>query len=397
MALLNFANTYEEISGYLNTPPAFTGDYVKLFFSKDGHIISHGKDYTPTFAPNQRGLVPLSSGNPKEVFRADSTWAEITTQDLPIASSISDAVANNTTESTILNTKQVLEYVGSAFAANDAMRYKGTIEYKDGGYVTVTTGGVEIQGFPKKCEIGDTYRIKSQGTYADQKCSSGDLLICVTDGEGNTNSAEYWTAVEANIDGVVRHSVNGTSISVYSNSATTFNIFAPTSHGIQNQVLLSDGNSAPIWQYQNELKVGQANKVTHELSAGAGLTLGAQYSTFDGSEARVMSLLPASDQTIGGVIIDRDSQNKTISIDTDGNIHLTKQNVVNALGFDPSSLDTWRPITVGGISIGTDTLNFVPTGDIYLKADTNGDGVRDISFGLSWYNISEDTYEMDQL
>jgi hypothetical protein len=34
-------------------------------------------------------------------------------------------------------------------------------------------------------------------------------------------------------------------------------------------------------------------------------------------------------------------------------------------------------------------LNFVPTGDIYVKVDNNtSDDVYDLSFGLSWYNIS---------
>nr|DAX08950.1 MAG TPA: hypothetical protein [Bacteriophage sp.] len=35
----------------------------------------------------------------------------------------------------------------------------------------------------------------------------------------------------------------------------------------------------------------------------------------------------------------------------------------------------------------------MPTGDIYVKADTNEDDIQDISFGLSWYNISTKKYE----
>ena len=136
MALLNFANTYAEISGNLSLPESTSGDFVKLFFSKDGHIISHGKDFTPTFTPNMRGLVPISSGK--------ATWAEITTADLPIASSISDAITNGTASTTILNTQQIVEYVGNAFAANDAMRYKGTITYSNGNYTTHTVAGVEV-------------------------------------------------------------------------------------------------------------------------------------------------------------------------------------------------------------------------------------------------------------
>lgn len=394
MALLNFANTYAEISGNLSLPESTSGDFVKLFFSKDGHIISHGKDFTPTFTPNMRGLVPISSGKATEIFRGNATWAEITTADLPIASSISDAITNGTASTTILNTQQIVEYVGNAFAANDAMRYKGTITYSNGNYTTHTVAGVEVQGFPTKCEVGDTYRVTSQGTYAGQTCSAGDLLICIQDGTGSSlNTTAYWTVVEANINGQVKHTVNGTSIYVYSNSTNTFTIYAPTTSGTQGQVLLSNGSFAPIWAAQSTLVVGEAKKVSNALSLGAGLTFGASGATYDGSVARTVSLVAATTTTIGGVIVDKDSTNKTISVTSAGSIYLTKQNVINALGYDPASKDTWRPITIGGVSIGEKTLNFVPSGDVYLKADSNGDDIQDISFGISWYNISTKKYE----
>lgn len=394
MALLNFANTYAEISGNLSLPESTSGDFVKLFFSKDGHIISHGKDFTPTFTPNMRGLVPISSGKATEIFRGNATWAEITTADLPIASSISDAITNGTASTTILNTQQIVEYVGNAFAANDAMRYKGTITYSNGSYTTHTVAGVEVQGFPTKCEVGDTYRVTSQGTYAEQTCSAGDLLICIQDGTGSgLNTAAYWTAVEANINGQVKHTVNGTSIYVYSNSTNTFTIYAPTTGGTQGQVLLSKGSAAPTWAAQSTLVVGEAKKVSNALSLGAGLTFGTAGVTYNGSAARTISLVAATTTTIGGVIVDKDSTNKTISVTSAGSIYLTKQNVINALGYDPASKDTWRPITIDGVSIGKKTLNFVPSGDVYLKADSNGDDIQDISFGISWYNISTKKYE----
>lgn len=394
MALLNFANTYAEISGNLSLPESTSGDFVKLFFSKDGHIISHGKDFTPTFTPNMRGLVPISSGKATEIFRGNATWAEITTADLPIASSVSDAITDGTASTTILNTQQIVEYVGNALVANDAMRYKGTITYSNGNYTTHTVAGVEVQGFPTKCEVGDTYRVTSQGIYAGQTCSAGDLLICIQDGTGSgLNTAAYWTAVEANINGQVKHTVNGTSIYVYSNSTNTFTIYAPTTSGTQGQVLLSNGSSAPVWAAQSTLVVGEAKKVSNALSLGAGLTFGASGATYDGSVARTVSLVAATTTTIGGVIVDKDSTNKTISVTSAGSIYLTKQNVINALGYDPASKDTWRPITIGGTSIGEKTLNFVPSGDVYLKADSNGDDIQDISFGISWYNISTKKYE----
>ena len=274
------------------------------------------------------------------------------------------------------------------------MRYKGTITYSNGSYTTHTVAGVEVQGFPTKCEVGDTYRVTSQGTYAGQTCSAGDLLICIQDGTGSgLNTAAYWTAIEANINGQVKHTVNGTSIYVYSNSTNTFTIYAPTTGGTQGQVLLSNGSAAPTWAAQSTLVVGEAKRVSNALSLGAGLTFGTAGVTYNGSAARTISLVAATTTTIGGVIVDKDSTNKTISVTSAGSIYLTKQNVINALGYDPAAEDSWRPITIGGVSIGDKTLNFVPSEDVYLKADSNGDDIQDISFGISWYNISTKKYE----
>jgi hypothetical protein len=102
MALLNFAATYAEISPNLTLSESTSGDYVKLFFSKDGHIITHGKDFLPTFTATTRGLVPISNGLATEFFRGNATWAGITTSDLPMATSIADAITNNKASTTLV-------------------------------------------------------------------------------------------------------------------------------------------------------------------------------------------------------------------------------------------------------------------------------------------------------
>jgi hypothetical protein len=55
MALLNFASNYQDVVKYKNlteNSPSLSGsnenDYVKLVFTKDGHIITHGVDYIPS-------------------------------------------------------------------------------------------------------------------------------------------------------------------------------------------------------------------------------------------------------------------------------------------------------------------------------------------------------------
>lgn len=540
--LLNFANTYNEVKDVINLAPTEV-DYLALFFTKDGHIITHGKDFLPTFTPNVRGLVPTSDGNKKKVFRADGTWAIITTADLPIAPNIPNG--GNTT---IVTAEQVYNYVNEAFVAQDAMRYKGTIEFDGTNYKTQTADGI-INSFPLKCEIGDTYRITKVGRYAGMQCESGDLLICVKDGTGTGNALndiQYWTSVQANINGETVHSVNGNKIYTYTSKLdSVFNIYAPDSSGVSGQLLVSSGaNVAPRWANTGDITVGTAIKTSKSLSAGAGLSFGVSGAKFDGSVDRTLSLLPATRTTIGGVIINQGDAKETISVTTTGSIYLTKQNIINALGYTPGDVadnssytlvvtnsatgssnvassnpfinliqsqhgtntavgsfqiigdsgltvagnttvkltlkeatstyygsikvgyspatnreyalllkdgkayvnvpwikeelatatkdglvpmwdktagnlvsgswvlsklpngtydwtlmpetafsDTFRDITIGGASIGKDTLNFVPTGDVFLKTDSKADGIQDISFGLSWWNISTNKYE----
>lgn len=601
MAILNFAKTYAEISDKLQLPEANSGDYIKLYFSKDGHIISHGTDYTPTFSGGPRGLVPQSDGDSKKFLRGNGSWAIITTADLPMATTINNSSENSTT---LMSTKQIVDYIGNNIAANDAMRFKGSISKTETGFTTTTSTGT-VESFPTSCQIGDTYRIGNKGSYfSDQAsiiCSTGDLIICIKDGSGpGLNTTEYWTAVESNINGTSITTVNNTQYQFYSPSVSnSFTIYAPTTGGTSGQLLKSNGTAAPTWINQNTIIAGDiissakeklltsvtatngtisvtvggttksatasgtwginisgsANSVSQALSAGIGLSM--QGETYNGSTARTIFLTSATRSSLGGVIIDKSNEEdkKTISVDEDGNIYLTQKNIINALGYVPGSnafnkiytsvlsssatgttditstttnpyynlvseedeiktvtgsvrfigsqkitvqgttskqivislgaaddtsyggiklgydnngknyaleldsngkafvnvpwvnttyglatatsdglvpkfdavgtgalavgswvlaklangtydwfalpstaftdTNTWRPIQIGGTSIGDKTLNFIPTGDIYLKADSNGDNTQDLSFGLSWYNVSTDEYEYE--
>mgnify|MGYP003199786838 FL=1 len=60
------------------------------------------------------------------------------------------------------------------------------------------------------------------------------------------------------------------------------------------------------------------------MSLGVGLTFGTTGVTYNGSAARTISLVGATTTTIGGVIVDKDSKDKTISVSSAGSIYLTK-------------------------------------------------------------------------
>lgn len=94
-------------------------------------------------------------------------------------------VAKDPVDNLELATKQ---YVDKILSANDAMIFKGVI---DDTHPLPTTG----------YEVGHTYRVNTAGTYADQKCEQGDLIICIAD--ASSTSTPHWTVAQTNIDGAV--------------------------------------------------------------------------------------------------------------------------------------------------------------------------------------------------
>ena len=438
-SLLNYINTYAEITTKgLAINDSSSADYLRLIFTGDGDIITHGLNYTSIFNTARKGLVPKSTGSSKEFLRGSGSWAAITLSDLPAVQTVNESVLAGTTETTLLSTKAVMDYVkamiADGFEANNAMRYLGSISYDSTGntYSTTTESGT-TSGFPTSCKVGDTYSISTAGTYAGETCVAGDLIICVKDGTGSVNSSDYWTVIEANINGVVKNSVNGTPIYTYSSATQAFNIYAPTTWGTTNQVLISQGQSnAPIWTNQSSIIAGdladtakkalltsvtaangtitvsvggtdksatasgnwainitgQANKVANKLSAGTGLSMTADY---DGSAAQTMSLVAATSSTLGGVTVDKDSTDKTISVSS-GNIYLTKQNVINALGFTPAT-----DSSVNNITLATTTADgLVPKFDA-LAGSLNSSAfwilAKDSNNTLDWYNLPSNIFE----
>ena len=348
MAMFNFAQKLTDITtkeynvlGISKTDPK----YLTIHFTEDGHLITHGVDFTPTFKGGIRGLVPTSHNNVREFLRGNSTWATITTADLPMSTKAVGELGVGETDK-LLTTKQLVDYVKLQFSANDAMRYKGSLSYSDGKY---TVNGSQV-GWPNVCEVGDTYRITGPGTYGGHKCNTGDMLICIKDNSlsgTDTNNSTYWSAIEANINGHITHHINGVARTVYSNDATTFNIYAPKTAGNANSVLIGCATSpvgvesAPTWKPFTDLIVGEANKVTGSLQvSGSGLTIRSTHSEpksyYNGSILTNISLNAATKTTLGGVIVDKDSTG-TITLNS-GNIYLSKQNIINALGYTPGNV-----------------------------------------------------------
>ena len=444
MALLNFATSYNDVADKLKLAQSETGDYIKLYFTKDGHIISHGVDYIPWGT----GIIPIDK--------------------LPVDNTVAD-------NKHLWDSKTIQDKINQSFVTNDAMRFKGTIGLTSNNNYIIN--GTQAEFPSKTATVGDTYRVVTTGRYAGVQCEVGDLLICITADPTGTNTA--WTVAQTNINGQIYHTINGVQKGFYSNDTDTFSIFAPTTAGALGQVLTSKGgNSAPIWTNQSEIIAGGLTDAAKKalfttltyINDVLTVTIGGttKTATIRGRRAvdvNSTEVLSTSDSTAlkfingSGVSFIWDSRNKNLSVNanvgftTDATnrnyaikVDSKQQLYVNvpwvnttygvvskdANGLAPQLINTnktfigqsfyllassdgqatpswyklpsnafvntWRTIKVGGTSIGNKTLNFMPTGDIYVKTadqDSTSADDFDIGFGLAWYNVSTGKYEYE--
>lgn len=345
MALLNFSNTYKEVADKLSLTASDGGDYIKLYFTKDGHIITHGTDYIPW----GNGKIPVSK--------------------LPMGTSTQIG------DQYLWSSKTINQKINDSFVANSAMRFKGTIGLVSGSTTKFTINGEEATFPSSSAQVGDTYRVVNKGTYAGQLCEVGDLLICIT--AGTADVAATWTVAQTNINGYITHKVNNVAYTVYSNDTAPFTIFAPTTGGTARYLLVSKGtDKTPEWENPASITVGTAstaNKVKGALSTvGNGLT----NVSYNGSTSVAIKLLAATTKSLGGVIIDDGGTagKPTISIDSTGKIYLTKANIENAYGGPIASINNWRNVKVNGTEIlstsSTQALDLASGSGILVNYDT---------------------------
>ena len=380
MALLNFSQTYEKIQNKIGTPGYL--QETDLLFTKDGHIVTHGVDYIPW----GDGTIPI------EKLPVDNTKVD---------------------DKHLWDSATIQNKINNSFVANEAMRFKGSISIEDNAYKI--NGERTPDGTLPKGEVGDTYRVSTNGSYGGNDCEVGDLLICYE--SGTTKEHDEWTVVQTNINGYNTFSVNGTHYSLYTTDlAASFSIYAPTSAGsAAGQILLWDGDEA-VWADRSELNIGKSLTTGN----GSGLWIGTSNTVdntgYNGSADKTIRLLQATTGSIGGVIIDSDGlqlQGKstptdgqaiengaTISISNTGVIYLTKQNIINALGYAPEGMgavtSTWRPIKVNGedfldnnaagasLNIGSANSTIVIT----KSTDNTGNVSFDVNLG---YDTTNDT------
>ena len=414
MALLNYTSEYSKISQYLNAKSG-SSDWLKIFVSPEtsggGHFITHGIDFSANYAAGKRGLVPSNTASDltKTFFRGDG-WKSFWNLTDETASAVGDTAAQKIAakeaylQSTIASAYDTKQWIQQSFAANDAMRFKGTISVDLSDNITHNTSGTSVSGFPTSCEVGDTYKVTgtTNRTLANQNVNSGDMLICIKDGSGSAiNTSEYWTVVQSNVENLITYNLNGTAFYLYSSEGRDIKLYAPTTEGVNGQVLVSSGSksTSPVWKNANTLVVAQAGKVTNALSKGSGLSFkaqGVETNSYNGSAAVTIALLPATSSTIGGVIIDGGTNSEaykastntngtaypTISANSTGEIYLSKQNIINALGFTPEGSSKGIAKVIVGSAATSNANTTAATANPYINIVANDNSV------LGSYRIS---------
>lgn len=298
MALLNYADLRSKLPGgiegllnqsnkptYSNGADTVGGDWAKIFFTGEGDIITHGRNYTHEFVGGVKGLVPDSSevvytGEGNRLHFLDNTgkWTQLEVGQLPMAKGIYDGANEQIGDKLLYSAKQVYDFFQAELSATDAMRFKGGINPNN------------LTDFPAKgkCEIGDTYRVTESGRYAGYELRNGDLLICIKEannvtaddvdgfnGNEGSSEGEYWMVVESNINGTITHYINDVGYTVYTPTTrevkheTFTDIYAPISanNEMAGEVLISSQRGAPVW-----INVEEKDFINSKLKAQIGAT-----------------------------------------------------------------------------------------------------------------------------
>ena len=432
MAILNYVNNLTSVENYIGlTSTSNNSNYFKLVFTGDGHIITHGHDYTADYNNEKRGLVPnYNIDNYNYGVFTKSGWQKLTSEYLPIDD-------NNANTTHLWSSYKISKFVEETFddklKANDAMVFKGILDSSlasdnsdEGKYKNLPANGYEA---------GYTYRVAKAGTYAGVSCEEGDIIIAVKDGPvtGIDVVNSDWSVIQTNIKGKGKFTLNkNIEVDFYTDNSleTDLTFYMPTTGGTANQVLISKGDAAPEWVAQSALNAGQlggrsltelidevtanngtisvkvggtektatangnwninaasANKVNKSLkTSGQGLNT----ITFDGSEEKTITLQPATRTTLGGVMIDKNKTNKTISIDEYGNIYLEKENVINALGFTPETVENTVIVSDKHKGVApqiTKSGNIVNESFYFLAYNPAGTETSENGIEANWYKL----------
>lgn len=243
------------------------------------------------------------------------------------------AAGTNSTQ--IATTAFVQTAVSSGIAASDAMIIKGTI----GTNGTVTA-------LPTTYKTGWTYRVTGAGTYAGQVCEIGDLIIALVDRNGSGNTNSDWCVAQTNINGAITGVKSGDA---YIQASQTGSVVTITHKDVAATNTTSSVSPAHGGKFTAVKSVARDTKGHITGVDTETVTLPAAY-----------TLPTASSTVLGGVKTGSNITNSS------GTISLTKQNVINALGYTPG--------TGSGTAYSTGTATYSGITKLYTGTGSATDG-----------------------
>lgn len=240
-------------------------------------------------------------------------------------------IASNSNSKIAPTTAAVKSYVDSAIVS--AIHIKGTIG----------STGADITALPTSAVVGDAYVVKTAGTYADQKCEVGDIIICTT----ASTTAPTWTVIQNNLDVATADKLG------------TIKIGYQTTSGKNYAVQLDSSNKAYVnvpWIDTDTKVTSVGNHYTPAADSASQLSVDASSTT---------AAAWNSTSLVTGVNLQRDAKGHVVGVTVDSikmpanpNSHHTNYLQINGNGTE----------AVKFTQNADKTLNFAPGNKIGISA-----------------------------
>ena len=202
----------------------------------DGSVISFTYDGTANkWQVNDGNVTTITilndyNSNSTEGISGKGVAAALGTLGAASHKGVDTSIPQTPTDDNVPSTAAIVGYVNTQVSQLDAMVFKGTLGQNNGDTISaVPTGGYRA---------GWTYRITTAGTYANEPCEVGDLLIAIANAVNNQSTANdnHWVVAQGNIDGVVTGPAGSTNAHVVVFNGTTGKIIKDSGYTIAKSV-----------------------------------------------------------------------------------------------------------------------------------------------------------------
>jgi hypothetical protein len=350
-------------SGSGNVLTSITATNGALSITKDLSVYSKSETYTQTEINNLLlNYVPKTGGEftgavtiSDELYNDSATLGDVIVNGSARFNNTVYISQTPSTDTQAANKKYVDDAIKAGFAANDAMVFKGVVDS--------TTTWNKINSATHSA--GDTYRVSVKGTYGNDVCEVGDLIICINDGTSANN--DDWIVVQTNIDGAVTNTTNTSTkgnVAVFSDTTgrviedsgiASSNLFLTTA--IKNLTIQTNGSNLCTY-------TPNSNTEIFDFKAGTNVTL----STDTSSHTHTITISSSDTHlTSKNIVGNSEATTNTTSVLTNGNVYLkhiesnsttpTSSHLIKGTGSSTVETDSSGNIIVDSVPliIGTQT------------------------------------------